>query len=175
MFQNTIQIRRQAGFTLMELMVVMGILAIITSMAAPNMTTLIKNNRLQTMNADFSALIKYARSEAKNKGQAVLLSTIDNSNNWQDNTVVVYVDSDASDNYSTADLELRRLDISDNFTVTAVDSVPASISGITFLSSGFTSNGAYTFTLCDDRAGNSGYQYSVFASGLSFSGDLICP
>lgn len=156
-------------------MIVMLIVSILASLAAPSMSRLIRDNRLRSMGADFSAMLKYARSESKSKGQPVLVGTIDDANAWGDNIVIAFIDTNADGNYDAADQELRRLDISDNFVITAQDSVPSNVSTVTFLSSGFTNAGALQFTLCDTDAETDGFQYDVLASGLSYRSDFVCP
>ncbi|HEX7048559.1 MAG TPA: GspH/FimT family pseudopilin [Gammaproteobacteria bacterium] len=54
----------QNGFTLLELMVTILIIAIVTTLAVPAMSDLVKNNRLTSAINDFIASTTLARSEA---------------------------------------------------------------------------------------------------------------
>ena len=63
--------RAQGGFTLIELMVTIGIAGIFLALAAPSMTTIIKNNRLQASVSSFVGDLQFARSEAIKRGQNV--------------------------------------------------------------------------------------------------------
>lgn len=61
------------GFTLIELMVTLGVLAIAVAIAAPSYVTLITNNRMAGEINDFVANLHFARSEAIKRGIPVRL------------------------------------------------------------------------------------------------------
>lgn len=52
------------GFTLIELMVIVALLAILSAIAVPGLTSLVRDNRIQSQAEEFNALLQYARSEA---------------------------------------------------------------------------------------------------------------
>ncbi len=168
----------QRGFTLIELMVVVAILSIVSMLAGPSMLSIIKNNKLQSMNADFSSFIKFARAEAKAKGQTVIITTSDSATDWHNNEIIAFVDSNSNSSFDSAsDWELRRLKISDDFVMTAKAGSTAT-NNVTFISSGFTVGGSttYSFTLCDSSSSVAeGYQYDILASGLSYVRSFTCP
>jgi len=57
-------LRAQAGFTLVELMFVVVLVATLTAIAIPSFRSMIVNNRLTTQANDFIGAINFARSEA---------------------------------------------------------------------------------------------------------------
>lgn len=63
--------RYSRGFTLVELMVTLAVLAIVLAIAAPSFTTLIQSNRTQTISNDLVGALQYARSEAVKRGVRV--------------------------------------------------------------------------------------------------------
>ncbi len=64
--------RQQRGFTLLEVMVVVAILAILTALAAPSFTPLIERWRVRQTVEGLQSTIYYARSEAIKRGGGVV-------------------------------------------------------------------------------------------------------
>ena len=73
--------RPQAGFSLVEVLVVVAILGILTAIAAPSMGAMIRNQRLKTAAFDMFASLSFARSEAIKRNTPVTLTPI-NPANW---------------------------------------------------------------------------------------------
>jgi type IV fimbrial biogenesis protein FimT len=69
------------GFTIIELMVVVVIVAILTAFAAPSMGKMIRNQRVKTAAFDVFASITLARSEALKRNLSVTI-TPNNSADW---------------------------------------------------------------------------------------------
>lgn len=65
--------RQQRGFTLLEVMVVVAILAILTALAAPSFTPLIERWRVRQAVEGLQSTIYYARSEAIKRGGGVVV------------------------------------------------------------------------------------------------------
>ena len=73
--------RDSRGFTLIELMVTLSVLAIVLSLAAPSFASLLASNRMSTQTNEFMVALNLARSEAVRRAQPVtLLAT--NANNY---------------------------------------------------------------------------------------------
>ena len=90
------------GFSLLELIVIIGILGITIAFAVPNLTTMIANNRITAGASDFVAALQFAKGEAVSRVNPV---TICNRNaagtgcvaasDWSQGWIVF---SDANDN-----------------------------------------------------------------------------
>ena len=65
--------KMQSGFTLVELMVTLGVLAILVTLATPSFTSVINSNRLSSQANELVADIQLARSEALRRNRTVRL------------------------------------------------------------------------------------------------------
>lgn len=64
---------RRRGFTLVELMITIAILAIIASLAAPAVGVFVSRSAMRSVSADFTLAIQRARSEAINRNMCVTM------------------------------------------------------------------------------------------------------
>ncbi|MFC6634565.1 GspH/FimT family pseudopilin [Microbulbifer taiwanensis] len=168
--------RRMAGFTLVELMVVLMVLGIITAMGVPSFNTMIKNNRMVTMTNDLNGTLQYARAEAVRRGGAVQVSAIDGDVN---NGLRVWVNENADKAYNSGtDTELRvlRIDLAQIELDADVGTTPMENLDFTFNARGESSLGdILSLGLCDDRDGLYGRQLQMLVSGaVRLQKDTAC-
>lgn len=75
---------RPHGFTLVELMVTLAVLAILASIAVPGFQNLIQNNRATSMANELTTAMNLARSEAVKRG--IEVSVCPDGGTWWDGT-----------------------------------------------------------------------------------------
>lgn len=138
---------RVKGFTLVELMVIIAILAITASIAIPNFTKLIRNNQVQAKADELSSLLQYARSEAVAKRTSVTVEAKPADRQW-----VV----------TASGTELRALD----YNPTQADIKPNNNS-LSFNPSG-TANRNVKIGICRDDDKANGFMLEVMHSGATY-------
>ncbi|MEH6542642.1 MAG: GspH/FimT family pseudopilin [Porticoccaceae bacterium] len=147
---------RGNGFTLVELMIVIALMAILIAVAAPSFTQLIKNNRLQTMADTFYTSVILTRSEALARNSPVIMckssdgSTCVTTGDWQQGWIVFEDTDRTGDKHATDEPALKRY--------------PAMAAGYTLTTAGSTfqnqliyrpdgtANSFDTFRVCDPDA-----------------------
>ena len=65
---------RASGFTLIELMTAVAVLAILATVAAPNYRTFVINQRVRTASYDLMTALVFARSEAIKRNASVVVT-----------------------------------------------------------------------------------------------------
>ncbi len=79
-FNSSMDATKVSGISLVELLVSLSVLAILITLSAPDMRTLIVNNRVDNVTSDLFGSLMFARSEAVKRQRTVsLCSTIDQS------------------------------------------------------------------------------------------------
>lgn len=164
------------GFTLVELVVTLGVAAILMGMAAPSVSQFLQNNRLKSDTYQLLGSIAVARSEAVKRGSQVVMCPSANptagaptcggaASTWTTGWLV-YVNTDPANlNYqSPADTLLRT-----GSGVTGGVAIMANGGGDQFLdyaNTGETNEGVpILFSICDSRGAGHGRQISVLRSG----------
>lgn len=75
--------KNTAGFTLIELIIVVALISIFIAFALPNFGRLIERNRTQTAAEDLVEQLQYAKNEAAFKGRIVtVVNTSGNAGRW---------------------------------------------------------------------------------------------
>jgi type IV fimbrial biogenesis protein FimT len=103
---------RQHGFTLLELLVTLGIAAILASMAIPAYANLVKRSNSQTLAYQLVTLVRFARSEAINKKVTITLCGSGDgvicTDDWS-KTILIFADRNRDGVLDGSDTLLRRV------------------------------------------------------------------
>ncbi len=148
--------RKNAGFTLLELVIIIAILAITMAIAAPSLSTMISDNRITSGVNDFTAALQFAKAEAAARISPVTICKKNNASNnctvgndWQQGWIV-FADTNGDGDVDGDDVILlnhEALDARLSFGGTAQ---VASL--ITYQPSGTTSiTSAQVLIMCDNR------------------------
>jgi type IV fimbrial biogenesis protein FimT len=115
--------QRGTGFTLIEVMVSLAILAILAALAAPNFSASIKKYRINAIRDDFTGSIHLARSEAIRRSVPVILTrttgcsaTLVDVNDWSCGWEIV-VDANSNGSKSVGELVLQTTNVPDGYGV----------------------------------------------------------
>ncbi len=174
--------KKKSGFSLVELMITLAIVAIAVAFGLPAMTEFSKNDRLTTNINTLVGHLAYARSEAVKLSQQVAICVSSDSAsanptctggvNWE-NGWIVYIDANGDSNYTAGTDEVLRAHeaFDGNNTLTPAGGIGTQV---TYDYRGFaTSNG--TFLLCDERAGPHGKTVTITNTGrVRAEGDSAC-
>lgn len=63
----------QKGFSLIELMVTLAVLAIVLGLAAPSFSSMVRDNRALSLGSELQGTLQFARSEAVKRRQSVIV------------------------------------------------------------------------------------------------------
>ncbi|WP_455922119.1 GspH/FimT family pseudopilin [Pseudomonas putida] len=73
---------RRNGFTMVELLITVAVMAIFLSIALPSYTTIIAKNRADTETGDFYRALNYTRLEAISRGLSVRIAPATSGGSW---------------------------------------------------------------------------------------------
>ena len=143
---------RQRGFTVIELMVTLGIAAVLMGLAVPAFNAFVAQRTLTTQVNDFLVAVQYARSEAGRRGTTVSVQAINPAaaaNEWGPGWCVVVGTPGACPNDGT---QLRDFMALGGNTLDAVDGLDG-VATLAFNSRGLLLPPAVagTFNLCNPR------------------------
>jgi len=166
--------KKNSGFTLLELIITVALIAIFTTFAIPSITTFTKNDRLTTNINTLVGHLSLARSESVKRSQQVsICASTDNAScggNWEDGWLV-YADTnnDGSLNGTDEILRVQQALGSGNNITTAIGGQ------VTYDNRGFaTATGS--LLLCDDRSGDFGKTITITSTGrVRSEADSTCP
>lgn len=170
--------RNERGITFPDLIITMGIVAIVLSTAVPSISTTIKNSRLSTHLNSVVADIHFARSEAAKRGVRVIMCRSMNPNAtvpscggstrvWTSGYIIFADDGNNTNNWfnSGSDTLLRRgmeasagVKMRTNWTWN---------NNLEFNPNGSMNEGGTAYmSLCDGRGGEYGKQIMVALNGI---------
>lgn len=175
-------ILKNRGFTLMELMVTIAILAIMVIIAVPDFTSIIQNNTITSTTNDLISSLHYARSEAIKRNTLVsVCATADTTyttcgGNWNLGWIVFVNPTGGTTINNSAATPLLRVETITDQNITISTSPNTSIA--TYNGAGFpvanTANLVFTIkaTGCTSTAGR---QLSISMTGLPSITQIACP
>lgn len=168
--------KKNSGFTLLELIIVLAVVAIVMSFAIPSMQSFSQNDRLTTNINTLIGHLAYARSEALTRSSQVVVCASDDglgcSGNWTDGWIV-YIDADADDSFTAGEEIVRAYQgLGPNNTIAT-----AGIGfQITYDNRGFVNAASVgSMQLCDDRSGAYGKTVRITNTGRArLETDSVC-
>ena len=158
--------KKNSGFTLLELLITVALISIVMAIAIPSMTTFTQNDRLTTNINTLIGHLAYARSEAVKRSQQVSICVSNDTatctaGNWQDGWIV-YIDADGSNTFTAGEEVLRAQQALDgaNTLTTAIGTQ------VTYDYRGFVTVASVgSFLLCDARSGAFGKTIRISTTG----------
>lgn len=171
--------RSQRGFSLLELMVGVTVLAVLLGLAVPTFQEVIQNNRIVAQHNDFIASLNTARSEAIKRGNAVTVcASVDGAacsgaTSWSSGWVT-FVDVNTNGILDGAEVVLYQT--GSMVGGLALQSVTAT--DIRFTGTGMLNGAAGIFTLlksgCTSTTGNKARRISVAVTGRVSTTRINC-
>lgn len=158
------------GFTLVELMVAVAVLAIVLSLGVPSYRALIVNNRLTTQANALVASINLARSEAVKRGVQVRVAVSDESNNWGKGWGITVAAAEGDNR-----VLLRGQTSFEGSSTLRAKRGDSGVNQVFFSPRGFLVGGAVTFELCNTgAAANRQKELVISSSGRVEVSDGTC-
>ncbi|MDB5814406.1 MAG: hypothetical protein JWN23_1523 [Rhodocyclales bacterium] len=166
-----------AGFTLIELMVTLAIIAILVALAAPAMNDLLQNNRIAATASAFGSAVNIARAEAVRRSTTVTLCASNDlttptcAGSWTDGWLA-FVDGGAVGTFNAGDTKVKvwQTPVPTNTTIGA-----GGFTYIAFNSRGAVTNGAGPYTFCIGGTGGKLRTINLQATGRMDIKPGVCP
>ena len=170
--------KMNSGFTLLEGLITVAVMAIVMAVAIPSMTTFIQNDRLSTQINALVGHLAYARSESVTRSQQVGVCVSSNTTsctggtNWQ-NGWIIYVDLNGDSSFTAGETVLRAQQALEGSNTLK----PATIgTQVIYDYRGFASAASVgSFSLCDNRGSTYGKAIAISNTGrVRKEGTVTC-
>ncbi len=185
MDKKSAALRRCAGFTVVEIMITLVIIAVILSAAVPSVTFIIKNNRLVTQANEIMAVIHFARSEAVKRAVDVIICRSADPDAttpvcggtakvWTSGYLVFADDGNYTNKVYDAgsDILLQRGQVSAPGVTLQTNTVWDSYISYSFTGFAETAGVTAVMSVCDDRGPEHGKEIRILPSGIPMVSDL---
>lgn len=158
--------KKNSGFTLLELMIILAVVSVLMMIAIPSMTTFSQNDRLTTNINTLVGHLAYARSEAVKTSQQVAVCASNDastcSGGWADGWIV-YIDADADNSFTAGEQVIRAQQALGGSNTIAATGIGTQI---VYDNRGFVSAASVgSLLLCDDRTGPHGKTIRITSTG----------
>ncbi|GLS92596.1 hypothetical protein GCM10007916_36680 [Psychromonas marina] len=157
---------KKSGFTMIEMLITLSILAILLAIAAPNFKNLMSSSNMVSNANGMIGAFNYARAEAIKRGSNVNIGQM--GGDWTSG-IVVWVDGDGDGNRAAGE-EVRLWPGFDSSSTVNSANANASFS---FSATGEVNNDDQ-LTICDDRTGEEGMRISILFSGAIIAEKVNC-
>lgn len=126
------------GFTLVELMVTIALIAIMLSIAAPSFVSFQRNSELTSIANNFLAALNAARTEAMKRNMFAMVMPANNDNDWSQGWTV-FVDANDNGVFDSGDVVVMQQEAPPTYiTLTGNGSTAATKSYVRYDGSGFS-------------------------------------
>ena len=164
-------LQRQQGFTLIEMIIVITIIAIIAAWAVPSFSRLISHQTLQKGASSIANVFDQARAEAALSGKSAQIMITNDTRDY----VISFLDRSTG---ATGRRTTKQITLDERLKVVMPQTgstVASNGTQINVQPNGQLSN-AHTFKVCDTRITDvSGYEVSVNSAGIVRVSSVQCP
>lgn len=151
-----LRLKSTRGFTLVELMITLALLAIVATIAVPNFVQFIRNNQVQAKADELKTFLQYARGQAVTKRNTYSIAV-------NGAALEVQTDNHSTEPDQPAKVVDRRLEL--NPAQALIRSSPSPLA-VSFISNGAASH-AVKITVCYENDFANGYLIEVKSNGMA--------